>query len=340
MKILIYSPAFYPSVGGLETVVSILAHEFVKRGEDVKLVCKVKSKSRDDFPFEVIRNPNPFKLLALVRWCDVYFQPNISLKGIWPLFMVRKPWVIAHHGWYTRSNGRLGWQDRLKRFFIRFATCISVSRAVANHIPYSSTVIPNPYREDIFYEMSEISRNKDLVFLGRLVSDKGCNLIISALTKLKQQGLKPMLTIIGEGPEETNLRNQVNELKIENQVDFVGIKVGKELATLLNAHKILVVPSIWNEPFGIVALEGAACGCVVVGSEGGGLKDAIGPCGVTFPNASVEALTQCLADLLLNPSKLEKYRQAAKDHLLHHKPTTIAEAYLKVMEDAFKKNTR
>jgi glycogen(starch) synthase len=336
MKILFYSPLFYPRIGGLETVVSILAHEFCYQGHDVKLVSLTPATDSKVFPFEVNRQPNPLQLLQMLRWCDVYFQPNISLRGIWPLLISPKPWIISHNSWYTRSNGSLGWQDYLKHFLIRFASGISVSQAVAAHISSPSQVIPNPYREDIFYEIPKINREKELVFVGRLVSDKGVDLLLEALANLKTSGVTPALTIVGTGPEEHNLRQQVKELSIDNQVDFVGMKIEQALAQILNAHKILVVPSRWDEPFGIVALEGIACGCVVVGSNGGGLKDAIDLCGITFPNGNVNALTKILFDLLTNPDQLILYKIPAKMHLARHKPAEISKAYLKVMEEAIK----
>lgn len=332
MKILIFSPVFYPSIGGLETVVSILAHEFLYQGHEVKLVSQTPATDSKFFPFEVIRQPQPSQLLKLTRWCDIYFQPNISLKGIWPLFISRKPWVVAHNGWYTRTDGSLSWQDHLKHFAIRFATGISVSQAVAKHVATPSTVIPNPYREDIFYEMPEIPRDKELVFLGRLVSDKGADLLLDALANLKTLGMTSKLTIVGSGPEESKLHQQVKNLNIAHQVNFVGVRVENELAKLLNAHQILVVPSRWQEPFGVVALEGIACGCVVVGSEGGGLKEAIGSCGVTFPNGDVQALTQVLTNLLTDSSQLAKYREKAASHLSRHRQADVAKAYLQVFE--------
>jgi glycosyltransferase involved in cell wall biosynthesis len=124
----------------------------------------------------------------------------------------------------------------------------------------------------------------------------------------------------------------VKQLDLVEQVNFAGAKVETDLAQLLNAHKILVVPSVWEEPFGIVALEGIACGCVVVGSEAGGLKDAIGSCGVTFPNGDVSALTQALFDLLTNPDKLAGYREKADSHLSRHTKAAVAKAYLQVLE--------
>lgn len=332
MKILIYSPLFYPSIGGIETAVSILAHEFVERGHEVKLVSQVPATDSKIFPFEVIRRPSWKKLLKLVSWCEVYFQGCISLKGIWPLLLIRRPWVVTHQTWYCRSDGSLGWQDYLKRFLTQFSTDIPISLAIAEQVREPSAIIPNPYREDIFYERAEISRNKELVFLGRLVSDKGVDLLLDALANLKQLGVTAMLTIIGSGPEEAKLRQQVKQSDLIEQVDFVGVKIEQELAQLLNTHKILVVPSRWQEPFGIVALEGIACGCVVIGSERGGLKDAIGPCGVTFPNEDVNALTQALFDLLTNSDKLSAYREKAESHLSRHTKAAVAKAYLQVLE--------
>ena len=335
MKILIYSPTFYPNIGGLELVVSVLAHEFVSSGHEVKLVSTTASSQEEKaFPFEVIRRPNPKKLLQLTRWCDLFFQANVSLKGIWPLLILRRPYVITHQGWYAPLNKRMGWRGRLKLFVTRFAHNISASRAVAEHMPTPSTVIPNPYLEDIFFIRKGAAREKDLVFLGRLVSDKGADLLLDAVAALKAQGLKPGLTIIGSGPEEPFLRRRIKELEISDQVNFVGSKSGEELAEILNGYRIMVAPARWEEPFGIVALEGIACGNVVVGSEGGGLKDAIGPCGLTFPNGDTGALTRVLAKLLTDSGGLAAYKERAEEHLRRHTRAEVARAYLRVFEQA------
>jgi glycogen synthase len=336
MKILIYSPLFYPSIGGLETIISTLAHEFIYQGHEVKLISQTPATDSKEFPFEVIRQPTKKQLLQLTHWCEIYFQGCVSLKGIWPLIFVPRPFAISHHTWYSRTDGSESWQDYLKKFVTRFATNISVSHAIAQVLPTPSHIIPNSYRQDIFYEIPEITRNQELVFLGRLVSDKGVNILLEALAQLKSQGITPHLTIIGSGAEEANLIQQVNNLKINDQVTFAGVKLEYELAKLLNAHQIMVVPSLWHEPFGIVALEGIACGCVVVGSEGGGLKEAIGSCGVTFSNGNVEQLTKALFDLLSHPEHLRTYREKAKSHLDNHTSKAVAKAYLNIFQDMIK----
>src|SRR6185503_15010087 len=165
VRILIYSPAFYPSIGGIETLVDILAREFVRQGHAVKLISQVPGDdSTKTFPFPIIRRPGPRELLSLTRWCDVFFQPQMSLKGLWPLLLARKPWVVAHNAWYERADASLGWQDYLKHFCSRFATGISVSEAVAAHVMTPSQVIPNTFREDVFRLMPEVPRNQDLAF--------------------------------------------------------------------------------------------------------------------------------------------------------------------------------
>jgi glycogen(starch) synthase len=328
MKILIYSPLFYPSIGGVESVTEMLAESWVQLGVEVKLISQTPDRDSKPFPFEIFRQPSARQQLKLMQWCDIYLQSCISLKGLWLELLYFKPLVCIHHTWYHRPDGSLVLADRLKLWLTRFATNICVSEAIAAHLPVSATVIHNPYRDNIFREIPEISREKELVFVGRLVSDKGVDLLLDSLFDLKQQGLIPQLTIIGEGIDRPLLQEQAKRLKIDAQVRFLGACSPREVAKTLNAHQILVIPSRWQEPFGIVALEGIACGCVVVGSQGGGLKDAIADCGETFPNSDRPKLTEILAEFLTNPDKIAKYRRNAKQHLQRHQQNTVAQRYL------------
>jgi glycogen synthase len=79
-----------------------------------------------------------------------------------------------------------------------------------------------------------------------------------------------------------------------------------------------------------VALEGAASGCVVLGSEGGGLPEAIGPTGLTFRRNDATDLAEKLTHLLQHPQEWPRYREAAPAHLDLHQPTGAARRYLEV----------
>src|ERR1041384_1665815 len=179
--------------------------------------------------------------------------------------------------------------------------------------------------------MTTIARDKDLVFVGGLVSDKGVDLLLSALKSLQNENFHPNLTIVGSGPEESNLRKLTDELSLDRQVTFSVQQFGNALAEILNQHRFLIVPSRWAEPFGIVALEGIACGCVIVGSEKGGLKEAIGPCGLTFENGNVSELAAQLKRLLSEPDLIAKFREGANEHLAKFQPDQVAAAYLRLM---------
>jgi glycogen synthase len=97
---------------------------------------------------------------------------------------------------------------------------------------------------------------------------------------------------------------------------------------------VMVVPSIWPEPFGVVALEGLAAGCVVAASSEGGLPEAVGECGVLFPNGDAKALAAVLKELLTDSALREKLRAESDRHLEQFTPETIAKRYLDVFDRA------
>ncbi|HEX5758308.1 MAG TPA: glycosyltransferase family 4 protein [Thermoanaerobaculia bacterium] len=340
MRVLLYSPAFLPQVGGLEIHVATLAAELAAAGQEVAVVTRTPGTDGED-SYRVVRRPGPRELLRWTRWCDVFFQANVSLRGLWPLLVVRRPWVVSHHSWYRRGDGRIAWRDRLKRVLLRRASAsIAVSRAVAADLATPSTVIPNAYRDGLFHVLPDVERGRDLVAVGRLVSDKGIDLLLDALALLARQGVRPGLTVAGDGPERPRLEERAARLRIGGQVDFRGTVTGQALVRLLNAHRVLVVPSRYDEPFGIVALEGIACGCAVVGSAGGGLGEAIGPCGRTFPNGDVPALARALAELLHDPRARAACLDPAAEHLARHGSARVAERYLETLAAAVRRRPR
>jgi glycogen(starch) synthase len=86
-----------------------------------------------------------------------------------------------------------------------------------------------------------------------------------------------------------------------------------------------------------VALEGIACGCVVVGSEGGGLKEAIGSCGLTFRNGDAGELAAALERLLRDPGLGRELLRHAREHLERHRKRVVVSAYLQALESAMAK---
>lgn len=336
LKILISSHAFAPNIGGIETVSRLLAEEFHRLGESVKVITQTPAGNGEVFPFPVIRQPPVRQLIPLVRWADVVWHNNLSIRTAWPLLFIHRPFVITHAGSYSAKPAGLDLANRLKHAVVNRSTSVAISTRIAECFKAKSVIIPNPYDIRVFSDrIPAVKRAGDLVFLGRLVTEKGIDILLHALGRLRAEDLKAHLTIIGSGAELKPMQELSATLGIQEQVRFVGPKRGAELAEILNQHKILVVPSRYDEPFGVVALEGIACGCVVVGSSGGGLPEAIGPCGLTFPNGNAEALAETLGKLLREPAECQRLRAGAEAHLVRFHPTTVASQYLDLFRSKF-----
>jgi glycosyltransferase involved in cell wall biosynthesis len=335
MRILIASYVFEPSLGGIATSASLLAQELAASGHEVRVVTTTTGPDRPGLTYSIVRQPGPLSLWRQIAWCDVMLSVHLSLRLGWPIFLLRRPWVIAHHSWLTGMDGSVGWLERLKRWALSRACCISVSQAVADHVSTPSVVIGPPYNDVVFWRDPAIPRERSLLFVGRLVSSKGLDVLLEALAELRRRGHQPGLTIVGGGPEMPTARALARNLGVEEQVEFTGPRTGVELRETYCAHRILVVPSTTPETFGIVALEGIACGCVVVGSDGaGGLTDAIGPCGLRVAMGNSQQLAQRLEELLAFPEKLADYQVHGDEHARNFTAKRVAGQYLKIIEDS------
>ena len=329
LRIIVYSPAFYPLIGGLEEVARLCCQEFVRAGHKVQVLTQTPLGDRPEQSFPVLRQPSFAEALAATQKSDVFVEFNISLKGLVFPMLAGKPIVVSHQSWFSNIRQPPTTRARLKRHASRFVTNIACSHAINQHLGGTATVIPNAYDEHTFRIFPDVPREQDLLFVGRLVSDKGCSLLLQALSLLQAEGLFPSLTIIGSGPEQDPLARQSAELGLATQVSFAGSLRGETLARAMNRHRIMVVPSTWAEPFGIVALEGIACGCEVIGSDAGGLVDAIGPCGTTFSSGDPVALKASLHSLLSSPPKPNLIRET---HLAAHTSKSVGKAYLEVLQ--------
>src|SRR5205814_760424 len=145
---------------------------------------------------------------------DVFVHFNVSLRAIWPLLIVRRPFIATHHGFYViNESGKRDWREKLKLFVAKHGTeNIAVSESVARTIGIPCKIIVNPFSPETFHKSEERVKTRDLVFLGRLVGSKGVNILIQALALLENSGLKPHLTIIGDGPQRGALEKLARDM--------------------------------------------------------------------------------------------------------------------------------
>ncbi|GBQ59568.1 glycosyltransferase family 4 protein [Komagataeibacter swingsii] len=186
---------------------------------------------------------------------------------------------------------------------------------------------------------SYAARPLHVVFLGRLVPYKGCNMLIEAIAPLLRAG-RMTLEIIGFGPEEARLRAMVADEGCAGMVRFAGKTPHPELAGHLRQADILAFPSV-HEFGGTVVLEAMAMGVVPIVVDYGGPAELTSPqTGYLLPllpqQALVEALRQVLDAIVADPGQLGARSQAAMQRVKtlftwDHKARQTLEVYRWVM---------
>jgi len=332
MKILMMSYAYPPSTGGIETFSSLMREAFVARGHEVRVVTEIASPMAEDTAHRVERRPSKADLKQAIRWADVCMVCGVSLRYQIPALLAGKPLTITHQAWQEHDDGTRDNLQRLKLFVSRFGLNIAVNSVLARDLKMPALVIPNPLRGEIDLGPSFVARPRDVVFLGRLVREKGVAVLIDSLARLHASGRAVTATIIGDGPLRADLERQAAATKMPQAIEFAGRMAPAEFQPLLRGHKIMVVPSVYKEAFGIVTLEGLAAGCMTLVSQAGGLPEAVGPCGLTFPLGDSTALAALVQKLLDDPASTEPFREKIRAHVESFLPEHLGDRYLAALE--------
>lgn len=127
-----------------------------------------------------------------------------------------------------------------------------------------SVIIPNGIDFNYISKISPADEKSDVIFAGRLIKEKNVELLIRAIPDVKEKIPDIKCCIIGDGPERAKLEKLVQELDIQNNVEFKGfMKDYDDLISYIKSSEVFVLPST-REGFGIVVIEANACGLPVV----------------------------------------------------------------------------
>lgn len=151
-----------------------------------------------------------------------------------------------------------------------------------------------------------------LVLVGRLEHEKGAQDAIAAVASMADRTPPPHLALVGEGARRGDLLAQARAQHLQERVHLPGKLSDAEVAALLGAADVALVPSRY-EPFGIVALEAMASGTPVVVTTAGGLEEIVvdGVSGLVVPPANPPALARAVSTLLDDPARARALRDAA-----------------------------
>ncbi len=163
--------------------------------------------------------------------------------------------------------------------------------------------------------------SKTILYVGRLVKEKGLLTLLEAFKQVAESDARARLVIVGEGGLLGRLRTWSSEHRLEDRISFVGPVGHGDVADYFTEADIVVVPSLWPEPLGIVTLEALYLGKAVIATAHGGTMDILddGVNGLLVPPGDPSALAAALL-MLLNDSGLRKRLEARG-------PTSVAEKF-------------
>jgi glycosyltransferase involved in cell wall biosynthesis len=213
------------------------------------------------------------------------------------------------------NSGR-SWQQSLRLWFLTFLRRGLTKRASANIVPtnYLGGMLRLPRTREIPHGLPPApipsvslggggQRPATFLFVGRLVSAKGPNLLLRAAARLRTMGLVFRVTFIGDGLERTALEAQSRALGLAPSVIFRGAVSAEDLERAWADSTALVMPSLAGEVFGLVVVEAMLRGKPVIVPAYGALAEVAGDAALTFSIGDDEGLAGCMRRCLEQPGE-------------------------------------
>jgi glycosyltransferase involved in cell wall biosynthesis len=166
--------------------------------------------------------------------------------------------------------------------------------------------IPNLNAED-FIKHFKLEQQKIILSIGRLTKEKGIRLLLKAMPIILKE-IDCKLVIVGDGEERPFLMQLVKTLKIERHVIFAGRIPSVFVPQSYSAADVVVVPSIWPDPFPYVPLEALAMKTPVIASNVGGLPEVVRhkKNGLLVKPYNVEAIAKSVQHILSDNHSAQK----------------------------------
>jgi len=174
-----------------------------------------------------------------------------------------------------------------------------------------------------------------VAFAGRLVREKGADVLVRAFARVVKELPDARLLLAGEGPERNHLKKLIANLNLSQSISMLGHLPHPELERKFSTAWVQAVPSLWEEPFGIVAAESMMRGTTVVASNSGGLTEIVqdGQTGILVPPGDDVALAEALVSLLRNRDLAEQMGRAGREvALTHFSETTFIDKFIRLYE--------
>lgn len=259
----------------------------------------------------------------------------------WALYLKNKyhiPLVGIEH-W-----SELGYEDikpvieqHARRIYPQLDGLITVSHALQKKIEerfgIHSDVVFNTIHDSVRMKPTERKKDGNVHFItvGTLLPVKGYDNLVTAFAQCSLPKEKWELTIVGKGPEEQKLREQITKFGLETNIRLAGRKLKSEVVELLNSSDVFISSS-HLETFGVAALEAICCGVPVLCTDSGGTKEFVTESNGRFCADTTEALCEGIEYMYAHYAEYDKKRMA-DEAVNRFSSTAIAQQ----LENIFKK---
>jgi glycosyltransferase involved in cell wall biosynthesis len=269
------------------------------------------------------------------------FQPDVvhahwwfpnGLAATWVARMAGVPLVTTLHGTDVRMARNISMSRPAFRHVLQHSTAVTaVSRWLAAEAQSIVSirpplVAPMPVATELFEPAARSQRTRRLLFVGRLMPQKGIELLINALALLPAD---VGLDVVGDGPDRAALERRAGERGAANRVQFHGAVKQFELPSFYQRAAALVVPSS-EEGLGLVAVEAQLCETPVIAFDSGGLPDVVqhDRTGILVQERSADALASAIARVLDRDDRGAALGEAGRLHALAtFAPESVARRY-------------
>jgi phosphatidyl-myo-inositol alpha-mannosyltransferase len=256
--------------------------------------------------------------------------------------------VAPYNRLVTVGNTLLGvWLRPSLRRFDKMLSVSSAAAAFAQQTFHIKTeILPNVIDYQRFQSAKPLSQYSDgseltILFLGRLVARKGCQLLLEAIARLADRSDLPSFRVVvcGKGPLEKKLRQFVDDHKLSDMVSFVGFIDETDKPRYLASADLAVFPSSGGESFGIVLLEAMASGqSVVLAGDNPGYRSVMLPQPeLLFSTQDADTLTERLAYYLKNQAQRQALQAWATKYAQTFDVNLVGRQLLNIYYQALRK---
>lgn len=236
--------------------------------------------------------------------------PSLSLIALWRenVPMVGTFHASAGSSW-AYGAARPALRRAVRKLSVRTAVSEAARELVGRYYPGRYELTPNGVQTARFAgPHPPRSDRKKVLFLGRIERRKGLEVLIHAMTGLRD--IDATLIVAGTGPQENACRRLA--LKLEVPADFIGPVPDEELPELYRSADTYCAPGLGGESFGIVLVEAMAAGAPIICSDIPGYRAVAEEAAVLVPPDSPEDLANAIRRVLTDESLSDTMREASE----------------------------